>query len=656
MTLEEKAWQMAGDEKYTTGGLQMLLRYNSHPLPAGKDAKHGIPALLFADGPRGVVMGRSTCFPVSMARGATWNPDLERRVGNAIGIEARAQGANFYGGVCINLLRHPAWGRAQETYGEDPCHLGKMGVALVQGAQQHVMACAKHYACNSIENARFKVDVRIDDRALHEIYLPHFKACVDAGVASIMSAYNKVNGEHCGHNARLLRTILKDEWGFTGFVVSDFNLGIRSGQAAITGGLDIEMPFQWHLKPGKVARLVRQGKVNEAMIDDAATRIVATKLRFQDITGKAPYSMDQVACKAHVDLAREVALESIVLLKHDPGVLPIDASKVNTIAVIGELATVPNTGDKGSSRVYPPHVITALQGIEARFAGKRILHDNGRNHARAARTARDADVAIVVAGYTHRDEGEFIFNRGGDRSSLGLRERDVALIESVASGNASTVVVLEGGGPIITRPWDTRVTAILMAWYPGMEGGNAIASILAGDANPSGRMPAMTPLAEDHLPFFDKNAKSIEYDLFHGYRLADKKGWTPVYPFGWGASYTMFTCKNLQLDAPAIDVAGSITASVDVSNTGSVAGANVIQVYVGCKDSPVERPVKELKTFQKVHLAPGETRRVSMAIHAMDLARYEPGKGRVVDRGACELLAGTSSMARDLLAAPFTIG
>ncbi|MFW9824847.1 MAG: glycoside hydrolase family 3 protein, partial [Candidatus Thorarchaeota archaeon] len=222
LTLEEKMHQMAGDETPEVGGPKMQKRYNAEAIPAGVDQNLGIPGILFSDGPRGVVIGNSTCFPVSMARGASWDLALEEKIGNAIGIEAKAHGANYFGGVCINLLRHPAWGRAQETYGEDPYHLGEFGVALLKGVQNHIMACAKHYACNSIENTRFELDVIVDERTLREVYLPHFKKCVDAGVASIMSAYNKINGKYCGHNPHLLREILKQDWNFKGFVITDF--------------------------------------------------------------------------------------------------------------------------------------------------------------------------------------------------------------------------------------------------------------------------------------------------------------------------------------------------------------------------------------------------------------------------------------------------
>nr|MDO8116395.1 glycoside hydrolase family 3 C-terminal domain-containing protein [Candidatus Sigynarchaeota archaeon] len=520
MTLKQKGYQMAGDESWVIGGIKMLRHYNDHPLPAGHDKKLGIEGMFFTDGPRGVVIGRSTCFPVSIARGATWNPDLERRVGNAIGIEARASGANLFAGVCINILRHPAWGRAQETYGEDPFHVGKMGVALVQGVQDHVMGCAKHYACNSIENVRLKVDVRIGERTLHEVYLPHFKACVDAGVASIMSAYNQVNGFYCGHNKHLLRDILKDQWGFKGFVMSDFFWGIRDGKAAILGGLDVEMPFRVKMKPGKIEKIVRKGIIPESMIDEAVLRVLMTRLKFNRVRDGSLYTKEKIASTEHVELAREVARQGIVLLKNEKNALPIDTKAIKKIAVIGHLANVGNIGDHGSSRTYPPHVITPLQGIENKFGpGARVTYNDGKKITSAARMAADADLTIIVAGYTFKDEGEKAFFQGGDRKSLRLHDKDEATIHAIAAANSHCIVVLEGGSGIITTPWRDEVQAILMAWYPGMEGGNAIADILDGSCNPSGRLPLSFPDSESELPYFDRFANTIEYDLYHGYRL-----------------------------------------------------------------------------------------------------------------------------------------
>ena len=662
MTLREKVKQMSGDGAMWFEGIAMLRAYNARAIPAGENLRLGIPGIRFSDGPRGVVMYHSTCFPVSMARGASWDVDLEERIGDAIGVEARAQGANFFGGVCINLLRHPAWGRAQETYGEDPVHLGEMGAALVRGVQRHIMACAKHYALNSMENARFKVDVRVDERTLREVYLPHFKRCVDEGVASIMSAYNKVNGEHCGHNSHLLRDILKEDWGFQGFVVSDFVWGVRDGKAAALGGLDIEMPFTQHYGR-KLVRLVEQGEAPEAVVDEAVLRILRQKIRFAQVGEPGRYGRQTVVSEAHRALAREAAQKGMVLLKNEPAgeggrpLLPIVRSQVRRIALIGHLAAVPNIGDEGSSQVRPPYVVTPLEGLRA-AAGTEIdiLFDDGRDSAVAAEAARRADLAIVVVGYTHRDEGEYISGfgptKGGDRKILTLAAHDEQVIQAVAAAQARTVVVMMGGSAIITEAWREQVPALLMAWYPGMEGGHALADLLFGAANPSGKLPCTFPRSEAQLPFFDREAETIEYGYYHGYRLLDRQGEEPAFPFGFGLSYTAFAYGGLELDrdANAVGPDGQVRVSVEITNTGPVAGEEVAQLYVGYEGSRVDRPVKELKGFARVRLEPGETRRVTFELPVRSLAYYDPERqGWAVEPMTYRVYVGPSSADKELL-------
>ncbi len=634
MSLEEKVAQMSGDATLLSGMLEMMRGYNTRPIRAGENRRLGIPGIRFSDGPRGVVMYHSTCFPVSMARGATWDTDLEARVGDAIGVEARSQGANFYGGVCINLLRHPAWGRAQETYGEDPHHLGEMGAALVRGVQRHVMACVKHYALNSIENTRFKVDVRVDERTLREVYLPHFKRCLDEGAAAVMSAYNKVNGVYCGHHAHLLRDILKREWNFTGFVMSDFVFGIRDAKAAATGGLDIEMPFRWRYA-ARLKRLVEQGEAPESDMDEAVLRILRQKIRFAQVGEAGRYGPQAVVSDEHRALAREVAQKSIVLLKNDAvngrPVLPIDPAQVKRLAILGSLATARNIGDHGSSMVRPPHVVTPLQGIQAAVGRTvEVVFHNGRNMASAAQAARAADIAIIIAGYTHREEGENIGYQlaGGDRASLTLSRHDEALIQAVGAAQANTVVVLIGGSALITEAWRNQVPAILMAWYPGMEGGHAIADVVFGKVNPSGKLPCVFPKSEKHLPFFDRHAESIEYGYYHGYRLMDKEGYEPAFPFGFGLSYTTFEYRNLRLDQTEVAADGTLRGSVEITNTGSRAGDEVAQLYVGYEGAQVDRPVKDLKGFARVHLEPGETKRVELTLPVQRLAYYDEAQAR----------------------------
>lgn len=661
MSLEEKIAQMSGDQTLLTGGVKLARFYNAEPIPSGRNDRLDISALQFTDGPRGVVVRNSTCFPVAMARGASWDVALEERVGDAIGVETRAQGANYFAGVCINLLRHPGWGRAQETYGEDPHHLGEMGAALTRGVQRHAMACVKHFACNSIEHSRLYVNVSADERTLHEVYLPHFRRCVEAGAASVMSAYNRVNGEYCGHNRHLLTDILRNEWGFRGFVMSDFFWGIYDGKAAALAGLDVEMPFT--LRFGrKLRRLVRRGEVPVKAIDEAVLRILSAKLRFRDIGEPARYTPEAIAGPEHRALAREAAEQSAVLLKNEPvggaagdgaPVLPI-ADDVQSIAVIGRLAAAENTGDGGSSMVRPPSVVTPLQGLRARAGDRRLEYDDGADAAAAARVAAACAVAIVVAGYTYADEGEYIKRipfvskaKGGDRRSLTLSPDDEALILAVAAANPRTVVVIEGGSAIITETWREAVPAIMMAWYPGMEGGHAIARLLFGDVNPSGRLPCVFPRSTAQLPPFDPDADQVTYDRYHGYRLADRDGHDPAFAFGYGLSYTSFELDDLRVASPSIDPDDSWSLSATVRNTGSRAGATVVQLYAGHAASTYDRPGKELKGFVKIHLEPGEERTVALTLPAHSLAVRDGGW--VVEPGPYRIWIGLSSRSEDLI-------
>ncbi|HVT74707.1 MAG TPA: glycoside hydrolase family 3 C-terminal domain-containing protein [Lacunisphaera sp.] len=673
LTLEEKLGLMDGDTPFWPGLAEMMAPggYASRPWVAGAVPRLGIPGIRFVDGPRGIIMKGATTFPVSMARGAAWDPALEERVGDAIGRELRALGGNFFGGVCINLLRHPAWGRAQETYGEDPRHLGALGAALARGVQRHVMACVKHYALNSMENARFKVDVTISARALHEIYLPHFKAVVDAGVAAVMSAYNSVNGEWCGQNRPLLTGILKEQWGFTGFVITDFIFGMRDVLKTALSGQDIEMPFRMHLHRG-LQRLVESGEVPRERIDDAALRILRQQVRFGQGRNPADYDRTVIGCLQHRQLAREVAAKSIVLLRNEHEALPL--AGVRKIAVVGRLAAMPNTGDGGSSNTQPAYVVTPLEGIKAALGEAAVHHDDGADPLRAARVAADAEAAVVVVGYTHEDEGEYIppdmipsfapsfppptpaeqpiakkilpghgqqeggFSPGGDRVRLTLHPREEELILAIAAANPRTIVVLMVGSAVITEAWRERVQGIVVLWYPGMEGGHALADVLLGKVNPGGRLPCTFPRRASDLPGFDREATRVTYDLWHGYRRLARAGTPAAFPFGFGLSYTSFQHANLRLEQELIKPADRLVATVDVTNTGPVAGDDVVQLYVAARSSVVERVGPELKAFVRVTLAPGETRKVRFEVPAADLAYYDETRGWVVEPTTYEVV------------------
>lgn len=402
LTAEEKLGLLDGDDDFWPGMGEMAQRYNSVPIVMGRIDRIGVPGLRFSDGPRGAVMGASTAFPVSMARGATWDLALEERIGIAIGAEVRAQGGNFFGGVCINLPRHPAWGRAQETYGEDSYALGEFGAALTRGVRHHTMAVSKHFALNSMENARFVVDVTADDAALHEVYLPHFRRTVEEGVDGIMTAYNSVNGEWAGENEALMEGVLRERWGFQGVTVSDFIFGLRDAAKSLHAGLDVEEPFRQQRAHSLPADL-DAGRASWDDVERAGTRILATQLAFFARELDAEPSIEVVFSDEHRALAREAAATAAVLLKNDDvdgrPLLPLDAAPLRRVSVIGRLAGLANTGDEGSSNVRSPQVVTPLDGIRAAVPGARVDFVEADDPAAAAAASADADVAIVVVGY-----------------------------------------------------------------------------------------------------------------------------------------------------------------------------------------------------------------------------------------------------------------
>jgi beta-glucosidase len=675
LTLAEKLSLLDGDWPFWSGIREMMGGgYHRHPWNAGVIPRLGIHGVRFSDGPRGVVLeGGATTFPVTMARGATWDVELETRIGDAIGKELSALGANLYGGVCINLLRHPAWGRAQETYGEDPVLLGALGAALCRGVQRHAMACVKHFALNSMENARFSVDVTIAPRALHEVYLPHFKQVVDAGVAAVMSAYNSVNGEWCGQNRTLLTDILKQRWGFAGFVLTDFVMGLRDAKAGILAGQDLEMPFQmnfaWDLE-----QCVASGAVPIARIDDAARRIL-TQQRRLGAPRDVPHAV--LGCAEHRALAREAARKAIVLLQNERGVLPLSGTE--RIALIGRLAAVPNLGDRGSSDGRPRHVVTPLEGLRGAVGGGgEVHHETGESLDAARALAARCDVAVVVVGYTYRDEGEFLtppdfspfahgipapgplrrlfaprwmrplwsrsvallaklgarrsaagefgLGMGGDRTSLTLSATDEALIRAVAGANPRTIVCVMGGSAVIMESWRASVPAILMLWYPGMEGGHALADVLLGKAAPSGRLPFVIPADPAHLPHFDRNARSITYDLWHGYRKLDADGAAPAFPFGFGLSYTQFEYRSARVDRDEVGAADTVTVSVEVENTGARDADEVVQLYAEAIGSAIERAPRELRGFTRIPVPAGTTRIAQIPLAVRSLAYFDEAR------------------------------
>ncbi len=663
LTPAEKLGLLDGDIPFWDGIADMNVNgYNRTPIPMGRVDRLGIPGLLFSDGPRGVVMGHSTAFPVSMARGATWDRELEERVGTAIGLEGRAQGANFFGGVCINLPRHPAWGRVQESYGEDPLLLGEMGAALVRGVQLNMMAVAKHYALNSMENARFTVDVTADDASLHEVFLAHFRRVVDEGVDGIMTAYNSVNGEWAGENEGLLEGVLRGQWGFAGVTVSDFIWGLRDAAKSLRAGLDVEEPFAQQ-RAQHLPEAIRSGSVTDEHVDRAVRRILGTQLRYHARRPDAEPSPSVVFSEGHRALARDVAGRAMVLLQNDAvggrPLLPLDAGTLTSVAVIGRLADVASTGDHGSSDVRPPNVVTPLEGLRAALPAVEITHLPADDPSHAADAARAADVAVVIVGYTAEDEGEYIGSEafadprllalfpplgdnaaarqlleglgedgagsmvgaegaGGDRLSLRLRPVDAEIINAVAAANPRTVVAIITAGAVITEEWRHAVPAVLLSWYSGSEGGHALADVLLGHVDASGRLPFSIPTSEAHLPFFDRDATAITYDKWFGQRLLERDGHTAAFPLGFGLSYTDFAVSELAVD----DLDGeTFGAAVTVTNTGTRAGRHVVQLY-GRLDAGDDFPSRVLLGFGTAALAPRASTRLELTGSTRPLQRW----------------------------------
>lgn len=661
LTLTEKVEMMSGHGFFDALAEDDRV-WGARPYRAGSgNDRIGIPPLLFTDGPRGVTRTGSTCFPCTMARGATFDTGLELRIGEAMGKEARAQGCNFSGAVCINLLRHPAWGRAQETYGEDPWHLGVMGAAMGSGIQTHnVIATVKHFALNSMENARFKVDVRADERTLHEVYLPHFRHCLDAGIASVMTSYNKVNGEYCGQDRVLMTDILRGEWKFDGFVHSDWVRGVYKVYGA-SAGLDIENPEPL-IFGEKLVAAVEEGLVEPAVVDRACHRILSTQIRFARAQDPLPdYPADLIACDAHRVLALEAAEKCAVLLEND-GVLPFASDRVKRVALLGRIAAMENTGDNGSSRVRPPYVVTHLEGLRRALGEDAVLHADESDLDAARDAALAADATVVVVGYTAKEEGEYIMGDialgadqksgpgarpslsptpiGGDRVSLDLPDDQIALIRAAAATGKPLVVVIVAGSAVMVESWRDQANAIMMGFYAGMEGGTALAHLLFGKVSPSGKLPFTVARDAADYPFFDRDASEIEYGYWHGYTKFDHEAITPRYAFGHGLSYAAFSYRALtaRRNGAQIDV------SVAVRNDGAVKADEVVQVYVGAPGVETEQPVKLLKGFSRVTLAPGETATVRLSI-AIDTLRWRDADqhGWRLETGHYRIFAGGSS-------------
>jgi beta-glucosidase len=471
---------------------------------------------------------------------------------------------------------------------------------------------------------------------------------------------------------------------------------MRDAKKAALAGQDLEMPFQLHYSR-YLKELVEEGEVPIERIDDACLRLLRQQVRFGQGRNPGDYGPEAAGSEASRELAREAAQKGIVLLKNEGGLLPLKG--VKRLAVVGHLADTPNIGDAGSSNTLPAYVITPLQGIRAALGEDvEITYDDGSDIQRAAAAVRGADAVLCVVGYTHLDEGELVsgdtmpafapyfpeptpeeepivaalmqgmvdapvkqdvengaFGMGGDRSLLTLHPEEEKLILAVAAANPKTVVTIMGGSAVITEAWRQEVPAMLMLWYPGMEGGHALADVLLGKVSPSGKLPCTFVKRAEELPYYDKDAMAITYDLWHGYRKLERDGVEPAFPFGFGLSYTTFAYSNLKLDQARLRSGDTLVATVDVTNTGSVAGDEVVQLYVAAKGSAVERAKKELKAFARVSLQPGETKTVKLAVPVVDLAYYGGAAGWVVEPIEYAVIVGRHALDKEALKAPLKV-
>ncbi len=648
MTLEEKVALLAGVDFWRTHAIERL----------------GIPAIKVTDGPHGartmdnVDPNRTipaTCFPTAVGMAATWNTDLIHRVGAALGEEARARGCAVLLGPCVNIHRSPLGGRNFESYSEDPYLSSQMTVAIVKGIQsKKVSACVKHFALNNSEYQRMTISSEVDERTKREIYFPSFeKAVKEAGTWSVMCSYNKVDGTFASENRRLLTEILKDEWGFEGLVVSDW-YATHSTVPAANAGLDLEMPGPARFFGEALVKAVKEGQVDVKTIDDKVRRILGVMVNTGALEGNISDTEKNKEFPNHGKLAREVAEEAIVLLKNDNRPLPLDKKKLKTIAVIGPNAASAVIQGGGSAQVTPYYKVTPLDAIKILGGDSvKIVYELGYDEAqspdlldKAVKAAASADVAIVFVGTTEKHESE-----GFDRKDMNLPLGQDELVSRVAKANSKTIVVLNNGSPL-AMPWLDKVPAVLEAFFPGQECGNAIAAVLFGLVNPSGKLPDTFPRRfEDNpaFPYYPGENDKVVYGegIFVGYRYYDTKNVTPLFPFGHGLSYTSFEYSHLKVSpAKAKD---KIKVSIDVTNTGKVAGKEVVQVYVSDVASTAPRPPKELKAFQKVALAPGEKKQVEFTLTKEAFSFYDVKlKDWVAEPGDFEILVGSSS--RDIRA------
>jgi beta-glucosidase len=641
MTVEEKAALCTGASAWTTTPVERL----------------GIPEMLVSDGPHGVrrvpdihsMGGRSlpaTCFPTASAVASTWDVELVHAMGQALGEEAAALHVDVLLGPGNNMKRSPLCGRNFEYFSEDPFLAGELAVSLINGIQSKgVGTSLKHYAANNQEYRRFVMSAEVDERTLREIYLPAFEAAVKkAKPWTVMCAYNKVNGTFASQHQQLLTGILKQEWGFEGLVVSDWG-AVRDQVAALAAGLDLQMPGPQAADVQAVVEAVRNGSLPEVQLNEAVRRILNIVFKAAATPKGGTFDVE-----AHHALAERIAGEAIVLLKNN-GLLPL--KDVQHIAVIGRAARETHFQGGGSSHINPTRVAVPFKGLQQAAADAELTYAEGYPTdnslqpamiAEAVQLAGEADVALLYIALP-----TYIESEGYDRADLNLTEQQVRLIKAVTQVQPQTVVILNNGAPVDMRAWIDDTAAVLEAWMMGQAGGDAVADVLFGRVNPSGKLAETFPLRLADTPaytnFPGENGR-VRYGegLFIGYRHYDAREIPVLFPFGHGLSYTTFQYSNSRVSARTFKDVEGITVSVDVTNTGSLAGREVVQVYVCDQQARLVRPLKELKGFAKVELQPGETKTVTIPLDFRAFAYYDPAhKQWVTENGAFDILIGASA-------------
>ena len=643
MTLEEKALLLSGNGWWHTHAVDRL----------------GIPSISMFDGPHGLrkVEGGglpmsvpATCFPTASAIGSSWDTELIREVGAALAEECQANDVQILLGPGVNMKRSPLGGRNFEYFSEDPVLAGKMAAAYIQGVQsQGVGTSLKHYAANNQEFERMVTSSNLDERTLHEVYLPAFEIAVkEAQPWSVMAAYNPVNRVFATENSWLLQDILRRQWGFEGFVVSDWG-AVHDRVAGVNAGLSLEMPGSGDYHRNKVIEAVGAGRILASKLDELVVSLLAVILKAND--WRRPNTT--LESDGHYVLARRAAAESMVLLKNAGDLLPLDFSKLKTVAVIGLFAKKPRYQGSGSSQVNPTRISTAYDELTKLINQSAVIcyaagyAEDGTTTDElideAVQQAKTAEVAILFAGLPGSYESE-----GIDRSSLDLPAGHNQLVKAISAVQPNLAVVLMNGAAV-TIPWLDRVRAIVEAWLGGQAGGGAIADVLTGRVNPSGKLSETFPARLEDTPAHPdfpgrKGEANYGEGIFIGYRYYDARKLAPLFPFGFGLSYTTFAYSNLRVKPAVINDTQSVSVQVTIRNSGRVAGKEVVQLYMREQQPSVVRPEKELKAFAKVALEAGEQKTLSFKLEGRDFAYYDVmHHDWVVNSGKFEILVGASS-------------